>query len=122
MNIEAIHKAWHAVGADIAGLKWADFVKHLPPAAPVQEPGAEAYALADKIRTELDKQSCPGVYMNIAWESILKFHRGLIYTAPPAAQRPWVGLTEQERDTLIAGGYDRDTIIMVEGLLKGNNT
>ena len=37
-------------------------------------------------------------------------------------ERPWVGLTEQERDTLIAGGYDRDTIVMVEGLLKGNNT
>ena len=45
-----------------------------------------------------------------------------LYTTPPAAQRPWVGLTEQERDTLIAGGYDRDTIIMVEGLLKGSNT
>ena len=24
-----IYKAWHAVGADVAGLKWGDFVKHL---------------------------------------------------------------------------------------------
>jgi hypothetical protein len=29
VNLEQIYKAWHAVGADIAGLKWEDFVKAL---------------------------------------------------------------------------------------------
>jgi hypothetical protein len=55
---------------------------------PVQEPVAEAYALADKVRTELDKQSCPGVYMNIAWEAIVKNYRDLIYSAPPLPVQP----------------------------------
>ena len=36
MNIEQIYKAWQVVGADLAGLKWDDFVKAL--AQPEQEP------------------------------------------------------------------------------------
>ena len=39
MNTEQIYKAWQAVGADIAGLKWDDFVKAL--AQPEQEPAPE---------------------------------------------------------------------------------
>ena len=37
MNTEQIYKAWQAVGADIAGLKWEDFAKNLPeqPAQPL---------------------------------------------------------------------------------------
>jgi hypothetical protein len=58
------------------------------------EPVAEAYALADKVRTELDKQSCPSAFMNIAWEAVVKFHRDLVYTTPQ--QRTWVGLTDEE--------------------------
>lgn len=55
------------------------------------EPVAEAYALADKVRTELDKQSCPGVYMNIAWEAVVKNHRELIYTTPQQRKPPEAG-------------------------------
>jgi hypothetical protein len=43
--------------------------------APVQEP----WGLAEKVRRDLDRQSCPGVYMDIAVESIVKH-----YTTPPA--------------------------------------
>jgi len=42
------------------------------------------------------------------------------YTAPP--KRPWVGLTDVERDDLVAAGYDRTTMVIVESLLKGKNT
>ncbi len=38
-----------------------------------------------------------------------------------APQRPWVGLTDVERDDLVAAGYDRTTINMVNSLLKGKN-
>ena len=31
-----------------------------------------AWELADKVRIDLDKKSCPGVYMNIAMESITR--------------------------------------------------
>jgi len=31
-----------------------------------------AWDLAEKVRRDLDRQSCPGVYMNIAVESIVK--------------------------------------------------
>ena len=30
IDIEQVYKAWQAIGADIAGLKWEDFAKHLP--------------------------------------------------------------------------------------------
>ena len=75
---------------------WAD---HEPDGLiqPAQEPVAEAYALADSVRTELDKQSCPNAYMNTAWEAVVKHHRATIYTTPPAAaQRTWVGLTDED--------------------------
>lgn len=36
-NMDAIHKAWHAVGADVAGLSWERFVKAIP-AKPEQAP------------------------------------------------------------------------------------
>ena len=50
-----------------------------------QEP--VAWDLADKVRQDLDRQSCPDAFMRIAVESIVKHH-------PP--QRTWVGLTEQD--------------------------
>lgn len=54
----------------------------------VQEPVAEAYALADKVRIELDKKCCPGVYMNVAWEAVVTNYRDLTRASPPAAQPP----------------------------------
>ena len=62
---------------------------------PEQEPVADAYALADKVREALDRKACPDAFMRIAYESIIKN-----YITPP--QR-----TEQEpvawRFTGIAG-------------------
>ena len=51
---------------------------------PVQEP----WDLAEKVRRDLDRQSCPGVYMDIAVESIVKH-----YSTPPA-QHPLDGVIE----------------------------
>jgi hypothetical protein len=58
------------------------------------EPVSEAYALADSVRQALDRQSCPGAFMDTAWESIVKEYRNKIYTSPPA--REWVGLNDEE--------------------------
>jgi len=68
-----------------------------------------AWDLAEKVRRDLDRQSCPGVCMNLAMESIVKH-----YTTPPAAQRQaqdkpaeWVGLTDEDiSDALPSGIYD----------------
>ena len=37
-------------------------------------------------------------------------------------QKPWVGLTDEERKTLWASGLHYDTMIKVEKLLEGKNT
>lgn len=37
-------------------------------------------------------------------------------------KRSWVGLTEVEQDDLVAAGYDRKTLKIVERLLMGKNT
>lgn len=37
-------------------------------------------------------------------------------------KKPWVALTDVERDDLVAAGYDRTTINTVNILLKGKNT
>lgn len=42
--------------------------------------------------------------------------------AQPEQERQWVGLTDVERDDLVAAGYDRTTINTVNILLKGKNT
>ena len=85
-------------------IEWLDDTYFVPgtkfytaPLAPAQEPVAEAYALADKVRTELDKQSCPGAFMNIAWESVVKFHRDLIYITPPQPQPAPCGITVETK-------------------------
>ena len=47
-------------------------------AQPEQEPVADAYALADKVRQVLDRQSCPDAFMRAAWEAVVNN-----YTTPP---------------------------------------
>jgi len=42
--------------------------------------------------------------------------------AEVAAERPWVGFTDEEREVLWAAGYHHDTILMVEESLKRRNT
>ena len=46
-------------------------------AEPVKQ-GPVAWDLAEKVRRDLDRQSCPGVYMNIAVESIVKNYAAAI--------------------------------------------
>ena len=48
-----------------------DAVRELVGTQPAQEP---AHALADKVREALDRQSCPGMFMNIAWEAVVKHY------------------------------------------------
>jgi hypothetical protein len=45
---------------------------------PEREPVADAYALADKVRQALDRQSCPDAFMRAAWEAVVNN-----YTTPP---------------------------------------
>ena len=70
-------------------------------AQPAQEPVAEAYALADKVRIELDKKCCPGAYMNVAWEAVVTNYRDLTRASPPAAQPPLPVQPEQYKCTVI---------------------
>ena len=47
----------------------------------------------------------------------------LLYTAPPAPQRPWVGLTEDEKFEMAAAQYGwEDLLIAAEAKLKERNT
>ncbi len=78
-----------------------------------------AWELAEKVRRDLDRQSCPDAFMRIAVESIVKH-----FTTPPAAQRQWVGLTDEESveimrqvPHLTIGG-----LLAVEAKLKEKNT
>lgn len=50
-----------------------------------------AWDLAEKVRRDLDRKSCPDAYMRIAMESIVKH-----YAAPVSAKREWVELTDDE--------------------------
>ena len=97
-----------------------------PPAAPVQEPvmvnmsppatqrdrwmyeqgrlaerdprthSEVAWELAEKVRRDLDRQSCPDAFMRIAVESIVKN-----YTTPPAAQPALKPLTDKQIDAIV---------------------
>jgi hypothetical protein len=45
-----------------------------------------------------------------------------LYTAPPAAQRQWVGLTEEERDAIVLGNQQRWEIAHnIEAKLREKN-
>ena len=72
---------------------------HRAEAQPEKELVAEAYALADKVRTELDKKCCPVAYMNVAWEAVVTNYRDLIHTTPP--KHLWVDLTDANMKVLI---------------------
>ena len=66
----------------------------------------------------------------IDWEDLAYQGHGveLLYTTPPAAQRTWVGLTDEERmDVLLALNWDKqlthmDTAKAIEAKLKEKNT
>ena len=80
-----------------------------------------AWELAEKVRRDLDRQSCPDAFMRIAVESIVKH-----FTTPPAAQRQWVGLTQEDIDIAFddsqeGGGFD-DFARAIESKLRSKNT
>lgn len=54
-------------------------------------PSVDAWAVADIVRSDLDRQSCPDAYMRIAVESVVKH-----LTATPEAGNP-VSVSERER-------------------------
>lgn len=45
--------------------------------------GETAYTLAEQVRESLDRQACPGVWMNIAYEAVVKNYRH----AQPATEK-----------------------------------
>jgi hypothetical protein len=93
-----------------------------PPAqpAPVQEPVAWFWFddLVDEWKHLADNQADADKYLP---------HKVVpLYTTPPAAQRQWVGLTEDEQDELVYGVYDLRTrmelAIGIEAKLKEKNS
>lgn len=49
-----------------------------------------AYALADKVREELDRQACPNAWMVIAHEAVVRNYR---LAQPPTKSGPWEPLS-----------------------------
>jgi hypothetical protein len=45
-----------------------------------------------------------------------------LYTTPPAAQRQWVGLTEDEIEECASYGYRYDVVAVTEDKLKEKNS
>lgn len=87
MNTEQIYKAWQAVGADLAGLKWDDFVAAL--AQPEQEPVALpccGYADASAIKWN-------------PYNQVVQCHNcGQTYTAPPQREPLTEALAQPEQE------------------------
>ena len=82
--------------------------------AQTQEP--VAWTLADRVRQDLDRQSCPDAFMRIAVESIVKHH-------PP--QRTWVGLTDEDICMFSMWLDDKSDVAVftaIEAKLKEKNT
>ena len=127
-----------------------DWIKHplytTPPAAPVQEKPLFADLIAQHpgLAEELKAMDASPVQEPVAW--IFKLNRELLwpheverknpielneyvplYTTPPAAQRQWVGLTDEEvqscwNDTMSTPDYSREGIYRaIEAKLKEKN-
>ena len=84
------------------------------PPAPVQEPVAWMYGCVGRGRMYAEELDDPA-----GWQPL--------YTTPPAAQRQWVGLTDEERmDILLNLNWDKklshmDTALTIEAKLKEKN-
>jgi hypothetical protein len=60
-----------------------------------------------------------GTKQGVKWLKNVE-HGEKLYTTPPAAQRTWVGLTEDERDTILRS--ENSIFDMTEAILKAKNT
>jgi hypothetical protein len=84
-------------------------IEYAIPAAPVQEPVACVQDLDEVKRKHLVYEK------GMDWKDPL-------YTAPPAAQRQWVGLTETDKTILYANyGLIEDQMRAVDSLLREKN-
>ena len=110
-------------------------------AAPVQEPVAMRMPkVGDKVVCIEDESLGTVVYLTAGGSPEIKFDDGshgtymlrefaelFGYTTPPAAQRQWVGLTDEERmDILLNLNWDKklshmDTALAIEAKLKEKN-
>ena len=109
---EQIYKAWQAVGADLAGLKWDDFVAALaqPEQGPVGYWEGEFSDDGGATLYEVPQQSIFG----------RKYRNEPLYASPP--QRTWVGLTDEEELMIgVATGMTGVAIRMIEAKLKEKN-
>lgn len=116
-----------SIGGGYEQTAWGDTSGFPVFTAPVdkQVPDSNSYALADKVRTALDRESCPGVFMNIAWEAVVKN-----YSAP--SSKPWQSLTDDQIETIVDlhtsddAGYDifcdgRGVARAIEAALRSKN-
>ena len=86
-----------------------------PPAAPTQEP--YGYVSTHTNGLMHFNKTFQGVYTDTATEIVA------VYTTPPAAQRPWVGLTPTERKQIEKRYvFVEDAIRLTEAKLKEKNT
>ena len=95
------------------------FVQPVQPVQPVQEPleywnAVEGWVKIDEVSQHFESVSCGTIYKH-GGEG-----RVPLYTAPP--QRPWVGLTEDEKFEMAAAQYGwEDLLIAAEAKLKEKN-
>jgi len=99
-------------------------------AAPVQEPVANSsawWALVMGAAASVEEASWSLRDEDAKRQAIgaAKHYReaaNALYATPPAAQRQWVGLTDEERDAIVLGNQQRwEIAIAIEAKLKGKN-
>ena len=91
----------------------------VPPAQPEQEPVAWAVQGCSKMwRDEFAEIDAKAEAKRIGGTCVAY----ALYTAPPAAQRPWQGLTDEDRRKFAAAQYGwEDLLIAAEAKLKERN-
>jgi hypothetical protein len=103
-----------------------------PPAAPVVDCHATGVCIQSGLRAEMPAPVQEPVACVQDLDEVKRKHlvyeKGMdwkdpLYTTPPAAQRPWVGLTAGERDVLFTKHYQWDDYgKAIEAKLKEKNT
>jgi hypothetical protein len=115
-DVEQVQRAWEKSD------EYADLYTAAQP-APVQEPleywnAVEGWVKIDEVREHFDSVGCGTIYKT-AGEN-----RVPVYTTPPAAQRPWVGLTDEEVMQTMNGDWTSQFYFAraIEAKLKEKNT
>lgn len=86
-----------------------------------------AIAALDAAITAAEKQAPTVCLPRPVWQAVLRvneFAETHVCTTPPAAQRPWVGLTDEEVDLFVENRRAEDCVFVrsVEAKLKEKNT